>query len=76
MKSNNLELLETDELIQKLIKNGFGNLVDILLNDEKKVYTKKGRLNKSGACRALGYKAKQLEDILASCREVLKDELD
>jgi len=36
--------------------------------NEAKVYTKAGRLNKSGACRALGWKTKQLEDAIEECR--------
>lgn len=37
-----IEVLERQELIQKLIDNGFDKLVDILLSNENKVYTKKG----------------------------------
>jgi hypothetical protein len=29
------------------------------------------RLNKSGACRVLSWKAKKLEEALAECREIL-----
>jgi predicted metal-dependent hydrolase len=74
--SNNIEYIERQELINKLISNGYGDIVQALLEDEKKVYTKKGRLNKSGACRRLKLKAKQLEDKLAEMRELLKKDLE
>jgi hypothetical protein len=72
--TNLIELLERQELIQKLVDSGHKDLIETLLTNNK-VYTKKGRLNKSGACRALKWKAKQLEDALEQCREILKDEL-
>mgnify|MGYP003346619405 CR=1 FL=1 len=68
--------IERQELIKKLIDNGYGEIVNALLDDEKKVYTKKGRLNKSGACRRLKMKAKQLEDKLAEMKELLKKDMD
>ena len=70
-----IENLERQELIKKLVDNGYGEIVAALLEDEKKVYTKKGRLNKSGACRRLNLKSKQLEDKLAEMRELLKMDL-
>lgn len=73
---SNIENLERQELINKLIKNGYGDIVDALLDDDKKVYTKKGRLNKSGACRRLNLKSKQLEDKLAEMRELLKKDMN
>ena len=63
--------VERQELIQKLMDSGFGGLVEALLYNEQKVYTKKGRLNKSGACRVLGWKTKQLEDALNECKRIL-----
>ncbi len=72
--ANMIDILERTELIQKLIDNGYGELVDVLLGNEGKVYTQKGRLNKSGACRVLGWKTKQLEDSLAECRKILGEE--
>ena len=72
MKSTLIEVLERQELIQKLIDNGYGELIEALLDNESKVYTKKGRLNKSGACRVLGWKTKQLEDALNECKEILQ----
>lgn len=72
MKANLIEVLERQELIQKLIDKGYGPLIEALLMNEGKVYTKKGRLNKSGACRVLGWKPKELEDALNECREILK----
>jgi hypothetical protein len=71
-----IEHLERQELINKLIANGYGEVVKALLEDEKKVYTKKGRLNKSGACRRLNMKSKQLEDMLSEMREILKRDMD
>ena len=75
MKGNLIEILERQELIQKLVDKGYGPLIEALLLNENKVYTKKGRLNKSGACRVLGWKQKELEDALNECREILKNDL-
>lgn len=68
--------MEKQELIDKLIKNGFGDIVQVLLENENKVYTKKGRLNKSGACRKLKLKTRQLEDKLLEMKNLLKNDLD
>lgn len=68
--------MEIQELIQKLIKGGYGDVVQVLLENENKVYTKKGRLNKSGACRKLKLKTKQLEDKLQEMKNLLKNDLD
>ena len=76
MKSNLLESIERQELIQKLIDSGHGELIEALLSNENKVYTKKGRLNKSGACRVLNWKTKQLEDALEECRELLVGDIE
>ncbi|MHA2046011.1 MAG: hypothetical protein ACW99G_14560 [Candidatus Thorarchaeota archaeon] len=78
MNSTLLEDLEIQELIQKLIDSheDVKKLVETLLGNEGKVYTKKGRLNKSGACRVLGWKTKRLEDTLQYCQEVLHLDLD
>jgi len=73
--SNLIEQLEKQELIQKLIDKGYAPLIDALLDNERDVYTKKGRLNKSGACRVLGWKPKELEQALDECREILKNDL-
>ena len=73
MSKSTLEVLEQQELIQKLVDQGYGELIDALLMNEAKVYTKKGRLNKSGACRVLGWKTKQLEDALEACKELIKE---
>ena len=71
--SNLIEIIERQELIQKLIESGYGDLVDALLCEES--YTKKGRLNKCGACRVLGWKPKELEDAIEACREILKTDI-
>lgn len=75
--SSGFNNLENQELIQKLIDNGFGELVDAFLLNDNKVYTRKGRTNKSGACRVLKWKPKELEDAMAACKELLyKDMMD
>ena len=76
MAKNPIEILEQQECIQKLIDKGYGSLVDALLENENQCYTKKARLNKSGTCRVLGYKNKQLEDALKECRAILESEFD
>lgn len=73
--SNSFDQLENQELIQKLIDSGFGNIVDAFLLNDGKVYTKKGRLNKSGACRVLNCKPKELEDAIKACQELLQKEM-
>ena len=75
MASSMIEEMERQELIQKLVKSGYGELIEALLSNENKVYTKKGRLNKSGTCRVLNWKAKQLEDALEECRKILKKDM-
>lgn len=74
--SNIIDEMERQELIQKLINNGYGDVVKVLLENENKVYTKKGRLNKSGACRKLKLKTKQLEDKLQEMKDLLREDLD
>ena len=74
--SNSFDQLENQELIQKLIDSGHGDLVDAFLLNDNKVYTKKGRLNKSGACRVLKCKPKDLEDTIRACQELLKKEME
>lgn len=69
------EIIERQELIQKLVDNGHGTLVDAFLLNADKVYTKKGRLNKSGACRVLNCKPKELEEVIRACQELLKHEM-
>ena len=76
MTGNMIDEIERQELIQKLISKGYGELIENLLSNENLVYTKKGRLNKSGACRVLSWKTKQLEDALAACRQILHEEED
>lgn len=74
MAKNFVDSIEKQELIQKLIDSGFGNLVDMLLLNENKAYTKKGRINKSSVCRLLNCKPKEFEELLEKCREVLKND--
>jgi hypothetical protein len=68
--SNLSEVIERQELIQKLVDMGHEELVNALL--EPQSYTKTGRLNKSGACRVLGWKTSQLEAALRECKEILR----
>jgi hypothetical protein len=74
MRKNFLEILERQELLEILENNGLGKEIELLLMNETKAYTKKGRINKSGVCRLLGIKPKQLEEFLQKCRDVLKIE--
>jgi hypothetical protein len=72
MRNNFVELLERQEILDILEKSGLGSQIEALLLNESKVYTKKGRLNKSGACRVLSIKPKQLDELLAKCRMLIK----
>jgi Uma2 family endonuclease len=74
-QTNLFDNIENQELIQKLIDSGYSRLVDAFLLNDIKVYTKKGRLNKSGACRVMKCKPKELEDAIIACQELLKKEL-
>ena len=71
---NPVNTIEMEEVIQKLRENGFGELVECLMEHEHECYTKKGRLNKSATGRKLGWKSKQLEDALKSMQELLEEE--
>jgi hypothetical protein len=71
MASNHVDILERQESLDKLVKSGYRDMIEAFLLNESKVYTKKGRLNKSGACRVLGWKTKQLEDAFNECRKIL-----
>ena len=66
--------IETKELIAK-IRKIHPEFVEAFLSHENKVYTKKGRLNKSGACRVLDFKPKQLDDIVESCQKLLESDV-
>lgn len=73
MKKSFIEILERQEMVQKLTDRGYGQLVDVLLNEES--YTKKGRPNKSSICRQLGWKPKQLDDALEDCKHILMPDM-
>jgi hypothetical protein len=75
MKKNFTDDLEMGEIIQKLRDKGYGDLVDAFLANEREMFTKKGRLNKSGACRVLDWKVKDLEQALEECRSLLDTDL-
>ncbi len=66
-----VEILERQELLQKIEEAGYKQIIETLLLNENKVYTKKGRLNKSGACRILKCKPKDLDDLLKKFREII-----
>lgn len=69
---NFIETLERDELIQKIEEAGYKQVIETLLMNESKVYTKKGRLNKSGACRILNMKPKELDALMQKFRDIIK----
>jgi hypothetical protein len=71
---NPVYAIEMQEIIDKLCKNGYGELVSCLLDDDNECYTKRGRLNKSATIRKLGWKSKQLEDAIEGMREILNGE--
>lgn len=71
---NPVQTIEIQEIIDKLIKNGYGELVTCLIENENDCYTKKGRLNKSATSRKLGWKSKKLEDTLEEMKEILGPE--
>jgi hypothetical protein len=66
--------LEQEELLEKLRSAGLAHFVGTMCQHE--VYTKRGRLNRSAACRALGWSAAQLDAALAKCRELLGECLE
>jgi|688.fasta_scaffold01472_8 hypothetical protein len=72
MKNRFLESIENGELLTILEKSYLKEKIGLLLSNENLVYTKKGRLNKSGACRILSMKNKELETFLEECRKVLE----
>lgn len=74
MAKNMFEVIEQQELLQKLIDAGHGDFVDKILMNETKAFTRGGKMNRSGTCRVLDMKPKQLEEILVSCREILASE--
>ena len=75
MSGNFVDGIERAELIQKLIDAGYGDKVDALLSNENKWTTKKDRLNKSGACRVLDVKPKELEQMIEKWKEILGADL-
>ncbi len=70
------ESVEMQEILQKLNDAGYSKIVDAFLSNENKVYTKKGRLNQSGACRILGCKPKELREILEKCKEIIGNDYE
>jgi hypothetical protein len=72
MKNKFLEGVENTELLHILENSYLKEKINLLLTNENLAYTKKGRLNKSGACRILNMKNKELETFLEECRKVLE----
>lgn len=72
MKNKFLEGVENNELLNILENSYLKEKINLLLSNESLVYTKKGRLNKSGACRILNMKNKELETFLEECRKILE----
>lgn len=72
MRNKFLEGIENSELLQILENSYLREKINLLLSNESLVYTKKGRLNKSGACRILDMKTKELETFLTECRKILE----
>lgn len=70
------EELEMEELIQKLTGKGYGKLVECFLLNEVECFTRRGRLNLSGACRVLGCTTKELKTALKECSDILSKEKD
>lgn len=71
MFNNFVEVIESQELLQKIESAGYGKVIELFLMNENKVYTKKGRLNKSGACRILKCKPKELDDLLKKLKDII-----
>lgn len=71
MQNKFLDGIENSELITLLENSNLSEKINTILLNENIVYTKKGRLNKSGACRVLNMKPKELDDFLVACKEVL-----
>jgi hypothetical protein len=69
------DIFEQADLLKKLEAHGLGEFVALMLSDERQVYTKSGRLNKSGACRVLGLKVADLNKLLEQCREILAEDI-
>jgi hypothetical protein len=76
MNNNPTQILEMQEIVEKLKQAGYTELIDCLLDNEKECYTKKGRLNKSSTCRKLNWKGKKLEDALKEMRLIIQPEYD
>lgn len=72
--SKEIDHFEREEIIRKLSEHGFGEMIKVFLENDEKIYTKKNRLNKSGACRSLGWKPKLLDEALERCKQLLEED--
>lgn len=77
-RGNFTEVIERQELLQRISESchRHAEMVEVFLLNENLVYTKGGRLNKSGACRLLKCKPKDLEQMLLTCRELIQEAVD
>jgi hypothetical protein len=71
-----IDVLERQELIQKLVDNGYGDFIEKILLNENIAFTRNCRSNKSSMCRILGWKPKMLEDAFKKCREILENDFN
>jgi hypothetical protein len=72
MRNKFLDGVENSELIALLENSSVKEKINTILLNESVVYTKKGRLNKSGACRILNMKPKELDDFIVECRDIIR----
>lgn len=72
MRNKFLDGVENSELIALLENSSVKEKINTILLNESIVYTKKGRHNKSGACRILNMKPKELDDFISECRDIIR----
>jgi hypothetical protein len=71
---NFLKEIEIKEQLDLLRAHGYGEFVDRFLLNERSCTTKKGRTNKQGICRTMGWKQKEYDTTIAACRQLLEPE--
>ncbi len=65
------EIIAQQDQLNLLNGLGYKGIVDTILLNEDKCFTKGGRINKSAVCRILKCKTVQLEEWLNKCKEHL-----
>ena len=75
MTTDFIKEIENKELIQKLIDHGFGKIVEAFIQSGNKMMTRNSRVNKSGCCRTLDLKVKQLDSCFELMRDLLREDL-